>query len=149
MDDPLAALDSNDKKDLLDDDGYLDGNIQEEEDISDLLMEHVMEPRENACKREFVVVRPSEGEEFTRDGNRVFVGKTWVGVLQYYIHWTPPSYAATCKIHDDCYCTADFDRVDESDFVRWLGIGHRYLSAADHLKVKPCGSYNRRKDRQR
>lgn len=81
----------------------------------------------------------------SRIGNSIRVKGKTVGTIRYLLHWEPPSFSAQCKIHEGCYCTADINKVDESELEHWLVQGPRYVSAEAHLATKPAASYNMRR----
>lgn len=102
--------------------------------------------------KEFVPVRPepdtaesSAGSGHTRVGNTIHARGVGCGTISYLLHWDPASYAANCKVHEDCYVTAALSTVEEHELETWLAKGPMFFTAKDHIMAKPMGSYNRRR----
>ena len=116
------------------------------EDESDVMEDLVREASLDAMSSNLVPVRePINVSDCARRGNVVTVSGTRVGCLSYLLHWSPPSFSASCSCHDDCYVTAALDRVGEDSMQNWLQQGPRFLTAADHMRCRPAGTYKQRR----
>ena len=132
-------------------------DAEEEENMGDILLDQALGIAEEDVPPDRVAGaddRPvAHGPSESRKGNSIYVGGRSVGSICYLLHWDPPSYSAQCKLHagdeGGCYCTADISKVKECELEEWLMKGPRFLSAKDHLAVKPAGVYNRRRDKVR
>ncbi len=123
--------------------------------LIELHMEEVTAGIENSknSKKEKVftdiIKQPVEGE-VRLDGRMVFRGNIKCGCLNYLLHWQPAAMAANCMLHSDCYITSPLvddngNGPSEDDLVRWLGEAPCYRTGADHLALRPAGSYEKRR----
>lgn len=97
-----------------------------------------------------IIKQPVEGD-VRLEGRTVFRGSIKCGCLNFLLHWEPAAMAANCMLHSNCYITSPLLAGDggkgpsEDDLVRWLGEGPCYRTGADHLALRPAGSYEKRR----
>ena len=118
------------------------GDEQEgDDDLAPIFLEELLglgEETDSAAPR---ASREDAGK--SRIGNSIYVGNKLMGTISYLLHWKPASFSAKCKIHENCVCTAHYERVDEGAMEKWLLDGGQYRTADAHLLAKPEGAYNK------